>query len=314
MTNINHDILILNQKCAHTLSFYHADTGEELDHIRLPDYPHEFVVDRNHQYIFVGHYGIPGSDCVGAQGGCSVFVIEIAKKQHVHTLSTWPYYRIHGLGIDDRNRLYAMSEGHNTLLRFSNPTEQTGPDLAVASGGIKTHLFALTADGETAFSVNLLSNTVCKIKPNDPTFTPKPMLTGKKPEGNCLSLDEKTLYITNRNDNNIVAIDCDSMTITKTANTGRDPNRVYRAPDGHLLVINYGDEFVSKFDADLHEVGRIALQNVPVAISFHPNNRYAYLSLQGDRIGVVDLTKDTIIRYFDTRQEPDVSFVLTGNN
>lgn len=304
------DILILNQKCAHTLSFYNAETGEELNHIRLPDYPHEFVVDEKKQKIYVGHYGILGSDCVGDMGGCSVFVIDIKTQQYIHTLSTWPYYRIHGLGIDEAGRLFAMSEASNVLLRFSDPCTQTTPDLAVPSGGIKTHLFALTKDGETAFSVNLLSNTVCKIKPNDATFTPIPIKTGQKPEGNCLSLDEKTLYITNRNDNTIVAIDCDSMQIIKTANTGIDPNRVYRAPDGHLLVINYGDCFVSKFTQDLEEVGRIKTDNVPIAISFHPNNRYAYLSLTGDHVAVVDLQKDEIIRTFKSRAEPDVSYLL----
>ncbi|MGY0398545.1 MAG: YncE family protein [Ostreibacterium sp.] len=308
----DNDIFIVNQKCAHTLSFYRAATGEELSSIRLPDYPHEFVVDNQARYLFVGHYGILGSDCIGDPGGCSVFVIDIEQRAHVHTLSTWPHYRIHGLGIDKFNRLYAMSEADNVLLRFSDPLKQTMPDLAVPSGGIKTHLFALTSDGEFAFSVNLLSNTVCKIKPNDATFAPQAIATGRKPEGNCLSLDEQTLYITNRDDNTIVAIDCETMTIKATADTGKDPNRVYRAPDGHLLVINYGDQFVSKFDAKLNEVARIALEYVPVAISFHPNNQYAYLSLQGDRIGVVDLRADKIMRYFASRQEPDVSFLLAG--
>lgn len=311
MNNFNEDVLILNQKCAHTLSFYALESGKELCAIRLPDYPHEFVVDNNEEFVFVGHYGILGSECIGDNGGCSVFVIDIKKGSVVHTLSTWPFYRIHGLGIDNQNRLYAMSEASGTLLRFSNPLTQTAPDLAVPSGGYKSHLFALTKDGETAFSVNLLSNTVCKIKPNNPTFAPIPMMTGKKPEGNCLSLDEKTLYITNRNDNTIVAIDAETMQITKTADTGIDPNRVYRTPDGHLLVINYGDNFVSKFSADLKEVARIDTPQVPIAISFHPNNRFAYLSLKGDHIAVVDLSKNTIIRTFKTRQEPDVSYVLS---
>lgn len=305
------DILILNQKCAHTLSFYAIDSGKELHSIRLPNYPHEFVVDKNERYVFVGHYGILGSECIGDNGGCSVFVVDIQTGEHIHTLSTWPYYRIHGLGMDDSNRLYALSEASGTLLRFSDPIKQHLPDLAVPSGGYKSHLFALKKDGQTAFTVNLLSNTVCKIKPNDPTFSPIAIMTGKKPEGNCLSLDEKILYITNRDDNTIVSIDTDAMTICKTANTGIDPNRVYRTPDGHLLVINYGDNFVSKFSADLTEVARIKTPQVPIAISFHPNNLYAYLSLKGDSIAVVDLQKNKIIRSFASRAEPDVSYVLT---
>lgn len=308
------DVLILNQKCAHTLSFYDIESGDALHHIRLPDYPHEFVVSKDEKYVFVGHYGVLGSDCVGDLGGSSVFVVDIQQGKWVHTLSTWPYHRIHGVGMDNQNRLFAMGELDGVMLRFSQPLTQNQPDLAVSSGGYKTHLFALTQDGQTAFSVNLLSNTVCKIKPNDPTFSPVAIMTGKKPEGNCLSLDEKTLYITNRDDNTIVAIDTDTMTITKTATTGIDPNRVYRAPDGNLLVINYGDKFVSKFSPDLQELGKIYTDNVPIAISFHPNSKYAFLSLKGDHIGVVDLAKNEVIRQFASLAEPDVSYVLTAGN
>lgn len=173
-------------------------------------------------------------------------------------------------------------------------------------------MFALTKDGETAFSVNLLSNTVCKIKPNDPTFAPIAIMTGKKPEGNCLSLDEKTLYITNRDDNTIVAIDTDTMTIKHSTATGIDPNRVYRAPDGNLLVINYGDKFVSKFSPELQELGKIYTDNVPIAICFHPNSQFAYLSLKGDYVAVVDLTANKVVRQFASLAEPDVSYVLAS--
>lgn len=311
LTKITSDVLVLNQKCAHTLSFYEIKTGKALHHIRLPNYPHEFAVDNDENFAFVGHYGVLGSDCIGEEGGSSVFVIDIKQGKWVHTLSTWPYHRIHGVGVDAQNRLFAMGELDSVLLRFSQPLKQVQPDLAVASGGYKTHLFALTKEGDTAFSVNLLSNTVCKIHPNDPTIAPVCIMTGKKPEGNCLSLDEKTLYITNRDDNTIVAIDTKTMTIIKTASTGIDPNRVYRAPDGNLLVINYGDKFVSKFSPELEELGKIYTDNVPIAISFHPNSEYAFLSLKGDHIGVVELAKNAVIRQFPTLQEPDVSYVLT---
>ena len=39
------EVLILNQKLAHSFSYYDLETGRELHRIRFPDYPHEFAVE-----------------------------------------------------------------------------------------------------------------------------------------------------------------------------------------------------------------------------------------------------------------------------
>ena len=311
---MSRDVLLLNQKCAHTLSLFDATSGEELHHLRLPDYPHEFVVDSTGRYAFVGHYGILGADCIGDQGGCSVFVVDLETFTLVNTLSTWPYYRIHGLGIDDQDRLYAMSEGHNTLLLFNTPLTQTTPDLAVSSGGYKTHLFALTKAGDWAYGINLLSNTITKFKPHDATFTPIAMIPGRKPEGNSLSADGRTLFISNRDDDSIVAVDTESMTVRASATTGRDPTRIYRDPRGRLITTNYGESSLSLFDETLAPLGTIQLEAIPIAMSFHPDGEQAFVSLKGDRIAVLDLESGQVRRSFATRAEPDVSCLLVRDH
>ena len=171
------ETLLLVQKCAHTFSFYNLATGQAEKHIVLPNFPHEFTVDPVRRRAYVGHYGIETASHLGDVGGHSVFVIDLDKQEHVATLNIWPFYRPHGLTVDAEGRLYVMSEAHNTLLRFSDPVNRHVPDLAVPSGGYKTHLFALTKDAQTAYALNLLSNTVTKIKPNDPTFTPVAMVS-----------------------------------------------------------------------------------------------------------------------------------------
>ena len=76
---MSQEILLLVQKCAHTFSFYDVASGDALKHIRLPDFPHEFVVDSQNRFAYVGHYGIETSSHKG-EGGCSVFVIDPNKK------------------------------------------------------------------------------------------------------------------------------------------------------------------------------------------------------------------------------------------
>ncbi|MGO2262362.1 MULTISPECIES: YncE family protein [Halomonas] len=305
--------LLLNQKCAHTLSLYDVQSGKELKSIRLPDYPHEFVVDSQGKHAYVGHYGILGADCIGDQGGCSVFVIDLNTFELVNTLSTWPYYRIHGLGIDDQDRLYAMSEGHNTLLMFNNPLTATAPNLAVSSGGYKTHLFALTRKGDWAYGVNLLSNTITKFKPHDATFMPIAMIPGRRPEGNALSVDEGKLFISNRDDDTIVAINTESMTIENSATTGRDPNRIYSDPFNRLITTNYGESSLSVFDQELNSLGLIELDSIPIAMSFHPDGQHAFVSMKGDRVDILNLESGHVVNSFNCRSEPDVSQLLVRN-
>ncbi|OWJ92372.1 hypothetical protein B6S59_20240 [Pseudomonas sp. A46] len=306
---MNQEILLLVQKCAHTFSFYDVASGEALKHIRLPDFPHEFVVDSQARFAYVGHYGIETSSHRG-EGGCSVFVIDLEKGEHVRTLDIWPYLRPHGLAMDAEDRLYVLSEGHSTLLIFDAPHLRDVPDRAIPSGGYKSHLVALTRDGETAFSLNLLSNTVTRLKPQDPTQAPLALQPGSQPEGNCFSADERTLYVTTRGDDSILALDVETLQVLRRGRTGSDPTRIYRDRRERLYVTNYGEQSISVFNADLDEVRRVELPSNAIAMSLHPTRDLAFVTLKDQRVAMLDLDTWAIERYFDTLLEPDVSQVI----
>ena len=306
---MSQEILLLVQKCAHTFSFYDVASGEAIKHIRLPDFPHEFVVDSQNRFAYVGHYGIETSSHKG-EGGCSVFVIDLEKGEHVRTLDIWPYFRPHGLAMDQQDRLYVLSEGHSTLLIFDQPHLRDVPDRAIPSGGYKSHLVALTRDGETGFALNLLSNTVTRLKPQDPTVAPLPLQPGSQPEGNCFSQDERTLYVTTRGDNSIVAVDVETLKVTHRGQTGTDPTRIYRDRQDRLFVTNYGERSISVFNADLQEIRRIELDSAAIAMSLHPTRNLAFVTLKDQRVGMLNLDNWTFERYFETLLEPDVSQVI----
>ncbi len=308
-----HETLLLVQKCAHTFSFYNLSSGQAEKHIVLPNFPHEFTVDPVRKLAYVGHYGIETASHLGDVGGHSVFVIDLERREHVHTLNIWPFYRPHGLTVDGQGRLFVMSEGHNTLLRFSDPLTRHVPDLAVASGGYKTHLFALTKDAETAYALNLLSNTVTKIRPNDPTFTPVAMVPGPVPEGNVLSADEKLLYVANRGDDTLVAVDTDTLKVVARGKTRRDPNRVYRfqGADGKdlLMTTNSGEHSLSIFGLDLQEQRCLSLPSNPLALSLHPAERTAFISFQDETVRRLNLDSFEFTQTLKTLREPDSSYV-----
>ncbi|MFM1909048.1 MAG: hypothetical protein RLZZ591_2725 [Pseudomonadota bacterium] len=307
------ETLLLVQKCAHTFSFYDLASGQAEKHIVLPNFPHEFTVDPVRQVAYVGHYGIETASHLGDVGGHSVFVIDLQRREHIHTLNIWPFYRPHGLTVDAHGRLFVMSEGHNTLLRFSDPLKRHVPDLAISSGGYKTHLFALTRDAETAYALNLLSNTVTKIRPNDPTFAPVAMVPGPVPEGNVLSADEKLLYVANRGDDTLVAVDTTTMQVVARGTTRRDPNRVYRfqGADGQdlLMTTNSGEHSLSVFGTNLVEQRCLALPSNPLALSLHPSERTAFISFQDETVRRLNLDSFEFTQTLKTLCEPDSSYI-----
>jgi DNA-binding beta-propeller fold protein YncE len=304
------DTLLLVEKCSHCFSWYDIESGERLRSLQLPDFPHEFVTDSAERFAYVGHYGVETSGHVGA-GGHSLLQIDIRSAELVRSIDLSPFNRIHGLQIDAQDRLYALSEEKSTLLVLEQPATDTAARRAVPSGGIKSHLFALTRDGQTAFCMNLLSHTVTKVKPWDPLFAPLACHPGQKPEGYCLSGDEQTLFVSNRWSNTLNAIDTATMTVKYGAPSRDDVTRIYRAADGRMFTSNYGDRSLSVVDPlTLQETAYLKLDGRCIALTFHPSKPQAFISLDSDRVAVLDLSTLKILRFIATQKEPDVSKVV----
>ena len=307
---MSQDILLLVEKCSHCFSYYDLASGERLHSIALPEFPHEFVVDSAQRYAYVGHYGVETSGHLGA-GGTSLFQIDIAERRLVRSIDIAPFNRLHGLQMDAQDRLYALSEERAQLVVLDHPATDTAPRRAVATGGIKSHLFALSRDGQTAYSMNLLSHTVTKIKPYDATFAPQACAPGEKPEGYALSPDEKTLYVTCRWSNTLAAIDTASMQVLRTAPSRDDATRLYLHRDGRLLVTNYGERSLSVVDPlTLRELAHVPMEARAIALSFHPLKPLALVSQDNDRLGYFNLETLRFDRFIATQREPDVSRVL----
>jgi YVTN family beta-propeller protein len=301
------EILLLVEKCSHCFSYYDIESGERRHSIALEQFPHEFVVDAAKRYAYVGHYGVETSGHPG-HGGTRIFQIDIAERRLARTIDIAPFNRLHGMQMDQQGRLYALSEERAQLVVLDRPETDTAPRRAVPTGGIKSHLFALTRDGQTAYVMNLLSHTVTKIRPHDSTAAPVPCSPGEKPEGYALSADERTLYVTNRWSNTLAAMDTATMKVLREAPSREDPTRLYLYRDGRLVVTNYGECSLSVFDpASLRELARIPMEARPIALSFHPERPLAFVSQDNDQLGYCDMETLAFDRFIGTQREPDVS-------
>lgn len=301
------EILLLVEKCSHCFSYYDIESGERLHSIALEEFPHEFVVDRAQRFAYVGHYGVETSGHLG-HGGTRIFQIDIAARRLARTIDIAPFNRLHGMQMDEQGRLYALSEDRAQLVVLDRPETDTAPRRAVPTGGIKSHLFALTRDGRTAYVMNLLSHTVTKVRPHDATAAPVPCSPGEKPEGYALSADEKTLYVTNRWSNTLAAIDTATMKVLREAPSREDATRLYLYRDGRLVVTNYGERSLSVVDpASLKELARIPMEARAIALSFHPTRPLAFVSQDNDKLGYFNMETLAFERFIGTQREPDVS-------
>lgn len=305
------ETLLLVEKCAHSFSWYDLESGERLRSLALPDFPHEFVVDAQQRYAWVGRYGVETSGHTGP-GGHAVLQIDIRSGELVRSIDLYPFNRIHGLQLDAQGRLFALSEEKAVLLVLDDPVNDTAPSRAVPVGGLKSHLFTLSADGHTAWCMNLLTHTVTRVQPFEPLVPPLACRPGAKPEGCCLSEDERWLYVTNRLSDTLSLIDAQTMAVLRTVPTRHDATRLYRLAGGRLLATNYGDRSLSVFDGGtLQEVAHLALPARPIAASLHPlRPQQAQVSLDDDRVIVLDLATMQVQREFKTQREPDVSKVV----
>jgi YVTN family beta-propeller protein len=307
---MSQEILFLVEKCSHCVSYYDINSSERLHTIELPQYPHEVAFDSRNEFAYLGHYGVETSGHIGA-GGHTIMVIDVKKREHVRTIDVAPYNRLHGMQMDNQDRLYALSEEKAVLLSFDDPKNTEAPDFGVPTGGLKSHLFALSQDGEYAYSMNLLSHTVTKIKPRDALFTPVAVSPGKKPEGYALINNDTQLIVTNRISNTLSLIDTETMQVIKEAPSRNDATRAYQFRDGRVLITNYGANTISVIDpATLEETNCIEVGAKPIALSYHSEKNYAFVSQDNNKVAVLNLDSLEIEKRIETQLEPDVSRVV----
>lgn len=310
------EVLMIVEKASHRFRYYDIQTKQMLKQIPLADFPHELVVSEDLKYGYITSYGVRNSSSTD-KGNCQVYVLEIATGTIVNTLTVadaqhGPMYRPHGVEVDKHGGVYVLSESGNRLFYKKNPLDGTTFDTSVPTGGIKGHLFALLKDGSRAFVTNLASGDVTAIAPHDPTVTPLGVETGKKPEGRCLSPDEKTLFITNRGDNTVSVIDVQSMALKFNFKTPQDPTRIfYDKKRNSLLVVSYLDKNMSIYspqNGDL--IYTFCFDTNPIALSFMNNDNWVVVPFMDNTVRVYDIDSRQQVHQFDTGMEPDICYAI----
>jgi DNA-binding beta-propeller fold protein YncE len=298
------DAILLVHKNDHSLGYYDPETGAELDRIAVDPFPHEFALTPDGRRAYVTHFGVATAEEEGP-GGNTVSAIDVALRHRVRSLDCGVHRRPHGVALDERERLYVLSEAAGVLLVADDPaTGDFGP--GVATGGKGSHIVTVTRDGRLAFSSNMFSNTVTALHPHDPERTPIALPTGRRPEGSVLDRNEERCFVTCRGSGTIVVIDVGAIELLELIPTRPGPVRLCWDDRDRLLVACYEGKGVAVIDpADPDRQAFVRLPHSPVAIGFDAGRGRAMASTIGDRLYLIDLTRLEPIAAIATRPAPD---------
>ena len=313
---MSQEVLMIIEKASHRFRYYDMETKAVLKEIKMPDFPHEFAITLDEKYAYIGCYGVINSGST-EQGDCQIWVLdiptgEIINKIIVQDAEHGPMYRPHGIERDEKGALYALSESGDRLFYKADPTSGDSFDYSVPTGGTKGHLFALTRDGKRAFVSNLTSGDVTAINPHEALEKPVILETGVKPEGRCLSPDEKTLFITNRGDNTISVIDVATMALKSTLDTGEDPVRVYYdVKRDRIIAINFAGKSMSIYQvSDGTLVQIVEFDQNPAGLTFMNNGDWCMIPFMDQKIRMYDLQTYQQVDEMQSGLEPDGIYVI----
>lgn len=300
--------LALVEKGAGRVGFYALPGGRAIGAVVLGRQPHEIAGDAAGRFAYVGHYGVESWKAPGA-GGSAIWVIDLHRRALARTIDLAPFGRLHAVRLDDRGRLYVLSEQESVLARFDDPATDTAPSRLVPVGGVRSHYLVIRRDGARAYVADTLSGAVIMVDPENVDVAPVRKRIGTAPEGLALSPDERTLYVVDRPNGTIHALDAATLAERAQRRMRGEAVRVVTQRDGGVIVSNFADKSLSRLDpVTLAEQARLPLAAGAAGLTLAGDTLHA--ALEDDRLATIDLRQWRVTGMFATAKAPDAAVVF----
>lgn len=300
--------LILLHKLDKSCGFYNVQDGKQIASIDTRPFPHEICLDPARTKIYIAEMGVRGIESEG-QGGNTISVFDIKNHNHISTINTGKYDRPHGITTHGR-KLFVTSESTKNLLIYDLITERLIK--AVFLGQDCAHMVSVTAEGRTAYTANIWSNSLTAVDTENYKVLhhiPVP----KRPEGMVFTPDSKLIYCVCREAKSVAVIDRESARMIDKIDTGDGPVRIAISPDGKKIIIPlFHSASVQFADTDTLEVTRtISVGPHPAGICLSPDGKLAFISCEEENlVYVIDCNTFEICNTFKTGNGADAMVCL----
>jgi len=310
-----HGNLLVANKGDHTLSIFDIPTQKQVALLPVGEAPHELAVSADGKTAVVCNYG-------AAVPGNTLTVINIAARKKVRTISTGIYTRPHGIEFISPNEVIVTSETTRNLLQVNITTGKI--DLVIPTEQERSHMVAWSASDRMAYVSNINSGTVSAISLVEKKVL-KQVSLSKGIEGIAVSPDGKELWVANRDDSTVTALNTKTWETIAVMPAHAVAYRVKFLPDGQFAMVSNGsagnmsvynvqqhkrvrdiDFRVLQYNAQPDANGAMPVQAVPGGITVSEGSRYVFVSVTGYKLAAkIDVKDWRISGYFLTGNVPD---------
>jgi len=272
--------LLVGNKGEDNVSFIDLETGREIRRVPVSgSAPHEIAVTPNHKFAAVVNYG-----------GAEIDIFDIGSQDIWMTIDLGGGNSIvHLIPHHDFTKTEnAACPKYNWSVE-AIPTHQNG-----------THMIAVSADNEIAYTANLRSGTISRIELK--TKTVKSVDAGKEVEGIAVSKDGSEVWTSVRGENKVVIFDAGNLEKLTEIKVGAFPLRILSSPDGKKMVTsNLKDGTVTVLDVKTRKVERTIKvsgsdQTQQVTLLFSNDGNRLYIAETGiNKIAEIDFESGELI-------------------
>jgi YVTN family beta-propeller protein len=300
-------IVVSNMNDA-TATVIDAATGRV--HATLPtgQGPHEVVVTGDGRWALVSNYGVRGKP------GNTITVIDVARAAVARTITVAGFQSPHGMSVLPGDSLVAVTAERNGAVLVVRLRDGRVVDTLETRGSL-SHMVAVTARGDRAFTGNIVDHTISVIDVSGRDST-RVFPVGQQPEGIAVTPDGRWVWVGSNRDSTVTVVDARTGVAADTLRGFGLPYRIAITPDGALAVISDpvkaevrivgAADRKAKFTVTVPADSLVATAEVsgspsPEGVAISRDSRWAFVTLQGrNRVITIDLARGVIVGYAPT--------------
>ena len=292
--------LIVTNKGPSTATIIDVASGRSLATLPTGNGPHEVVLSTDGRWAVVTDYG-------GQGGGRTLTVIDVPALRVARTIDLGQYTRPHGIVFLPGDSLVVVtseSDGHIVVVNALEGAVRR----AIPTGAQGSHMVAVAANGATAYTGNIGSNTVTQFDLRSGRAT-RSWTVPQQPEAINVAPDGREVWVGSNATGRVSVVNVGNGSITTAAEGFGWPYRILFSPDGRTVVLpdlrNEQLRFVDR--ESRRELGRLAFPGGgPQGITITPDGRYAFQSLSREgRVAIIDVNAKTVVASLTAGGAPD---------
>ena len=270
-----------------TVTAFDGRSGKILATVPVGKAPMGLAVPRGTNKLYVGN-----------EGSNSVSVISLRRREVIASIDVGSRPH-HMFASPDGNRVYVAEFGANKIGVIDTMTDTLAADWATGTATERTHAPAPAPDGKTLYAVNSGGNKLVALDARNGALE-WAMPTGENPSEFHVLRDNRTGFLSVRNEDEIDQIDLADRKVVREIPVGDQPDTIQIAPDESFLVValRATPAEVDVVNLRTYAVKKIVFTGVRVAGHnwLSANGRYTFVSLDDPGgVGVIDHRTNAIV-------------------